>query len=416
MSATPRSTGPLVGVTVLDLTQFLAGPYATQILGDLGARVVKIEPPGAGELTRKLAPHFFKDQSAYYLSVNRNKESLALDLKNPRGREVFFNLVRNADVVLENFRVGVVDRLGISYNRLKEINPRIVMCSISGFGQTGPYKDRPAYDMIVQAMSGGMSMTGEEAGAPVRAGIPVGYLSAGMFSVIGALAGVTQARATGRGSYVDMSMLDCQVSMLTYQAAYYLLSDEVPGLQGRGHRSFPTYRAFRCKDGIEIVVTANTEKMWRGLCEALGQASLADDPRFSINARRLENREALDTILEAAFAGLSAMDALDRLVSLEVPAGPINTLDRALTDRQVVARDMVVEIKDSAGDAIRVAGNPVKVQGAGTIRHSFPPELGEHSTEILKELAGMGIEEITALARDGVISIASSESVSEATQ
>ena len=237
--------GPLSHVTVLDMTQFLAGPYGSQILGDLGARVIKIETP-EGDITRNTPPHFHQGESAYFLSVNRNKESIVLNLKEARGRELFLDLVKKADVVLENYRPGVVKRLGIDYPVLRAANPRIVMCSISGFGQDGPYRDRPAYDIIIQAISGGMSLTGEEGGKPVRAGIPLADLSAGMFGAIGVLAGLAKVSATGEGSFLDVSMLDCQVSMLTYQAAYYLMSGEVPGLQGRGHRSLTTYRAYLC--------------------------------------------------------------------------------------------------------------------------------------------------------------------------
>ena len=235
-----RGAGPLSHVTVLDMTQFLAGPYGSQILGDLGARVIKIETPD-GDITRNTPPYFHQGESAYFLSVNRNKESLVLNLKEQRGREIFLELVKKADIVLENYRPGVVKRLGIDYPVLCEVNPRIVMCSISGFGQDGPYRDRPAYDIIIQAISGGMSLTGEEGGKPVRAGIPLADLSAGMFGAISVLAGLAKVQATGEGAYYDVSMMDCQVSMLTYQAAYYLMSGEVPGLQGRGHRSLTTY-------------------------------------------------------------------------------------------------------------------------------------------------------------------------------
>jgi crotonobetainyl-CoA:carnitine CoA-transferase CaiB-like acyl-CoA transferase len=268
-----NGTGPLSHVTVLDMTQFLAGPYGSQILGDLGARIIKIETPD-GDITRNTPPYFHQGESAYFISVNRNKESLVLNLKEPGGRELFLDLVKKADVVLENYRPGVMKRLGIDYPALRAANPRIVMCSISGFGQDGPYRDRPAYDIIIQAISGGMSLTGEEGGKAVRAGIPLADLSAGMFGAIGVLAGLAKVNASGEGGYFDVSMMDCQVSMLTYQAAYYLMSGEVPGLQGRGHRSLTTYRAYLCGDGIEIVVAANSEKMWESLCAVVGLPDL----------------------------------------------------------------------------------------------------------------------------------------------
>jgi len=399
---TERPAGPLSRLLVLDLTQFLAGPYAAQIFGDLGARVIKIEPPG-GEMTRTLSPHFVKGESAYFLAVNRNKESLAIDLKHARGRAIMLDLVKRADIVVENFRPGVAARLGLGYDALKAANPKIVVCSISGFGQDGPYRDRPAYDIIVQAMSGGMSMTGELGGKPVRAGIPLGDLSAGMYAVIGALAALERVRSEGVGAYLDVAMLDCQISMLVYQAAYHLIAGEVPGPQGREHVSFPTYRAFRCADGIEIVVAANTERMWSDLCAALGRADLPADPRFTLNEDRLRNRAALAPLLEAAAAAIPSDRLLAALAAAQVPAGPINTLDRALADAQVRHRDMVVELTDRDGDSIRVAGNPLKFTGQSTREHAYPHRLGADSAPILRDLLGLSEDEVAKLANDGII-------------
>jgi CoA:oxalate CoA-transferase len=399
-----RPDGPLSRLLVLDLTQFLAGPYAAQIFGDLGARVIKIEPPG-GEMTRSIAPHFVKGESAYYLAVNRNKESLAIDLKTARGRAILLDLVRHADIVLENFRPGVAARLGLGYEALKAVNPKIVVCAISGFGQTGPYRDRPAYDIIVQAMSGGMSMTGELGGKPVRAGIPLGDLSAGLYAVIGALAAVERVRHDGVGAYVDVSMLDCQISMLVYQAAYHLIAGVVPGTQGREHVSFPTYRAFRCADGIEIVVAANTERMWSDLCAALGCGELPAEPRFRLNEDRLRHRAELAPLLEAAAAKIQSEHLLTRLAAAQVPAGPINTLDRALADPQVRHRDMVMELTDGDGDSIRVAGTPLKFEGGFPCKHAYPHRLGADTADILRELLGMPADEVARLAKEGVIAL-----------
>ena len=405
MTALPtsaRADGPLSRRLVLDLTQFLAGPYAGQIFGDLGARVIKIEPPG-GEMARTLAPHFVKGESAYFLAVNRNKESLAVDLKHPRGRAIVLDLVRRADIVLEAFRPGVAARLGLDYPTLKAANPKIIVCSISGFGQDGPYRDRPAYDIVVQAMSGGMSITGERGGAPVRAGIPIGDLGAGMYGVIGALAALERVRQDGVGSHIDVAMLDCQISMLVYQAAYHLIAGEIPGPQGREHVSWPTYRAFRCADGIEIVVAANTERMWSDLCAALRAGELAADPRFRLNDDRLRNRADLAPLLEAAGAKIRSDELLAALAARQVPAAPINTLDRALADPQVRHRDMVVRLTDGDGDTVEVAGNPLKFDGASSRQHAYPHGLGADTMPILHGLLGMTKEDIADLAAEGVI-------------
>jgi CoA:oxalate CoA-transferase len=392
----------LTGVTVLDLTQFLAGPYGGQIFGDLGARVIKVEPP-SGELTRHLPPHFFKGDSAYYLSVNRNKESIALDLKAEQGRELLRELVKKCDIVLESFRPGVAARLSLGYKQLQAVNQRIIVCSLSGFGQDGPYRDRPAYDIIVQALSGGMSLTGPEGGEPVRAGVPIGDLCAGMFAVISTLAALHRMRATGEGCYIDISMLDCQVSMLSYQAAYYLMSGEIPGPQGKRHRSIPTYRAFKCSDGVEIVVAANTEQMWRGLCEAVGAPLLISDSRFLTNENRLANRAALDSHLEGAFGARTSIDIMAELIRLEVPAGTINTLDQVMEDPQVRARGMVLEIADESGSTIRVVGNPVKISNMPRNEPRFPPRLGQDTRTILRELAGLTDAAVSELERKGVV-------------
>jgi CoA:oxalate CoA-transferase len=403
-TATARAEGPLSRLLVLDLTQFLAGPYAGQIFGDLGARVIKIEPVG-GEMARTIAPHFVKGESAYFLAVNRNKESLAVDLKHARGRSIVLDLAKGADIVLEAFRPGVAARLGLGYEALRAVNPKIIVCSISGFGQDGPYRDRPAYDIIAQAMSGGMSMTGERGGAPVRAGIPIGDLSAGMYAVIGTLAALERVRSEGVGAYIDVAMLDCQISMLVYQAAYHLIAGEVPGPQGREHVSFPTYRAFRCADGIEIVVAANTERMWSDLCMALGCAAVPADPRFRLNDDRLRNRSALAPLLEAAAAKISSAELLAALAGRDVPAAPINTLDRALSDVQVRHRDMVVQLDDGEGASIEVAGNPVKFAGLTSRQHAYPHRLGADTAAILRECLGLSADEIADLARAGVIAV-----------
>lgn len=385
MTATRPTAGPLHGVRVLDLTQFLSGPFGTMIMGDLGADVVKVEPPG-GELSRTIPPHFVGDDSTYYLSTNRNKRSVVADLKTKEGVALVRELALAADVVVENYRPGVLQRLGISYEALSKEKPSLVWCSISGFGQEGPWRDWPAYDMVVQALSGGMSLTGEPDGDPVRAGIPVADLSAGMFAVIGIVSALCDRARTGAGRWVDVAMLDCQLSMLSYQAAYYLHSGKVPRPQGSGHDSIPTYRSFAAGDGHRIVITANTEKMWRELVKVLDRAELADDTRFATNRDRYTNREALWPQLEAAFLSRPAREWMERLIEAGVPAGVVNTLDDALINPHVQAREMVLSLNQESsalGATIRVAGNPVKFVGescATPLR--YPPTLGQHDQEV----------------------------------
>lgn len=395
-------TGPLSHLRVLDLTTFLSGPYGTQILGDLGAEVIKVESRD-GEMTRRLPPHFVGTESAYYLSVNRNKRSLAVDLKTDAGRDLMRRLALASDVVVENFRPGVLGRLGLDYESLARERPAIVWCSISGFGQDGPYRERPAYDMIVQAMSGGMSLTGERNGHSVRSGIPIGDLAAGMYGVIGILAAVTESHRTGKGRAIDVAMLDCQVAMLCYQAAYYLVSGQVPGRQDRGHDSIPTYRSFTCGDGADVVITANTERMWQSLCAVLGLSQLAGDERFKTNELRYANRQSLWEILDAAFLGKAAADWVPNLLAAEIPAAEVNTLDKSLSDPQVQHRGMVLDVPGSKGEHLRVAGNPVKFRGASPSPTTYPPALGQDGADILSGVLGLDAAAISELIQSGVI-------------
>lgn len=383
---------PLQGLRVLDLTQFLSGPYGTMILADLGADVIKVEPPD-GELSRTIAPHFVGGESAYYLSINRNKRSVVADLKTAEGIALVRALAVKADIVVENFRPGVLARLGLDYAALAQERPDLIWCSVSGFGQSGPWRDWPAYDMVVQALSGGMSMTGEPEGLPVRAGIPLGDLSAGMYAVIGILAALHERKSSGKGRWIDIAMLDCQLSMLSYQAAYFLHSGQVPGRQGAGHDSIPTYRSFVAGDGASVVVTANTEKMWRSLTQVLGLPGLVQDPRFATNTERFAHREALWPLLEQAFLARPAAEWMALLIEHGVPAGVVNTLDRALLNGQAQERHMVLPLKTGAGDrrgdlGVRVAGNPVKFVGAPEPGHRFPPALGAHTDEVARDWLG----------------------------
>src|SRR5712691_7561982 len=284
----PTTGRPLAGLRVLDMTQVMSGPYCTQILGDLGAEVIKLEPP-QGDLARAMQPHFIGPDSVYYVSHNRNKRSIAVDLKTPDGVALARRLAAACDVVVENNRPGVLDRLGLRADELRAQHPRLIWCAISGFGQDGPYRDKPAYDMIVQALSGGMSLTGEPDGRSVRAGIPIADIAAGLYAAIAILAALNRRHASGQDETIDVSMLDCQAAMLTYQAAYYLHAGQAPGRQGSGHDSIPVYRRFTAGDGQDFVICAITEGNWQSLCRVLAKP-LGDDPRFATNRDRYHNR------------------------------------------------------------------------------------------------------------------------------
>lgn len=394
---------PLEGVRVIDLTTFLSGPFATQILGDLGAEVIKVETT-AGDSSRHVPPHFVGDDSAYYVGINRNKRSVAVDLKNQDGLRIVRQLIALSDVVVENFRPDVCARLGLDVDSLRAENPDLVWASISGFGQTGPWRDRPAYDMIVQALSGVMSLTGEPGGRSVRLGVPLGDLAAGMFAVIGVLASLSCRDRDGGGRSVDVSMLDSQLSMLSYQAIYAMLTGSDPQPQGRGHDMIPTYRAFTASDGRELVITANTEQMWRNLCGVLEREDLPGDPRFVDAAARLERRDELWAILEDEFARRPAAEWVEELIKHQVPAALINSVLEALGEAEQAGRDMVVELSrpDGAG-SVRVVGNPVKFPGQPERPPLYPPGVGQDTRAVLEEVLRLGDHEIEALRASGAI-------------
>lgn len=391
---------PLHGVRILDLSQFLAGPFCTQILADLGAEIIKIEPQ-AGDPTRVLPPYAYKGEGAYFLAINRTKRSVVLDLATHDGRNVFYDLVRRADVVVEAYRPGVAKKLGVDYAALKAINPRIVYCSISGFGQDGPYATRPAYDMIVQALSGAMSLTGEVGGRPVRSGTPIGDLNAGQSAATAIVAALWERERSGVGQSIDVAMLDVQVAMLTYLAEYYLISGDVPGLQGRGHMSIPTYNAFRARDGRDVLICANTERMWQQLCRALEMPELVNDSRFETNERRHANRADLEPILARAFAARDSNDLLARFHEHGIPSAPVNSVAEALADPQVVHRQMVREVPHILGGAVRVLGNPVKFSRSQEGEFTSPPTLGQHTEIVLREVLEYTPERIEMLRQQG---------------
>jgi CoA:oxalate CoA-transferase len=381
---------PLSGLLVLDLTRVLAGPYCTMLLADLGARVIKIELPDTGDDARQIGP-FVDDgkgvqASAYFFSVNRNKESLALDLKNPDDRKAFEALLEVADVLVENFTPGVLTRLGYSWEELQQRNPSLILASISGFGQTGPYASLPAYDMVVQAMGGMLSLTGEEGGAPTRVGVSIGDLSAGLFGALGVQAALIDRHRTGRGRHVDVSMLDCQVALLENALARFQIEGVAPGPIGSRHASITPFGLFKAQDGF-IVIAAGNDAMFARLCRVLDLADLPLAPRFSTNALRCTNQAELKLLMENALASQPCRAWLTKLEQAGVPCGPMNDVAAVFADPQIEAREMLVEMAMSGGRTIRVAGNPVRFSGAPAPAHRPAPALDEHRAALWREFS-----------------------------
>ncbi|WP_448582921.1 CaiB/BaiF CoA transferase family protein [Thermaurantiacus sp.] len=381
---------PLAGMTVLDLTRVLAGPYATMLLADLGARVIKVEVPEGGDDARAFPP-FVAGESAYFASINRGKESIALDLRAPADRAVFEALLGRADVLAENFRPGALARLGYGWEALHARYPRLILASTSGFGQTGPEAARPAYDVIVQAMGGIMSVTGHPGQPPVRVGTSLGDIVAGLFTVIGIEAALIKRARTGLGAHVDVAMFDCQLAILENAIARLMVSGEDPGPLGSRHPSITPFQAFMTADA-PIVVAAGNDSLFRSLAEALGLDGLAGDDRFATNAARTQNQAALEALVEARLKTAPAAHWLQLLGEAGVPAGPVNRLSQALAMAQVPARTMLVETALANGQPLKVAGNPVKISGVPDPATRPPaPALDGDRGRILNEL-GMAEE------------------------
>lgn len=396
---------PLNGIKVLDLTHMLAGPYAGMVLADLGADVVKVEPLLTGEMTRGLLDndpkYSFKGFGAYFLTLNRNKKSLSVDLKSPDGLEVFYDLVKSADVVLNNFSAGVVSKLKIDFETLKTINPKIVSCSITGFGETGPHSFRPAYDQIVQAYSGGMSITGPNANTPTRAGIPIGDLSSGLYSVIGILSALLSKEKTGVGQNVDISLLDVQISLLTYMATMHTLSGIDPEPIGNAHFVHVPYNTFTAKDGF-IVIAVITNSFWQSLLNVVDIEALRDS-KFDDQPGRLANQEYIENELNKKLITQSSEYWIKELNKVKVPCGPINTFSQALADEQVAHRNMVVEVSHPDGGLVKMPGNPVKLSHTDGDSYSPPPHLGQDTREVLATWAGYDESRIEVLIESKVI-------------
>ena len=398
---TPPAAGALDGIRVLDLTRALAGPYCTLMLGDHGADVIKVEMPGTGDETRDWAPPSIKGVSAYYLSINRNKRSVTVDLKNADGKRVLERLIEKCDVVVENFSPGTLGRLGFPDERVRAINPRAILCHISGFGQDGPGRAWPAYDLIVQGMGGVMSLTGEPGSDPVMVGVPQADMVAGMFAAFAIAAALHARERSGEGQVIDATMIGGQVALLSRQAARFFADGTVPRPEGNVHASIVPYQTFRASDGHVNVGVANNA-LFERFCRALDLEELLEDERFTDNPKRVAHRKEIVPIIERRVRTLTKAEVVRRLREANVPVGPINALDEVFADPVVRHLGLIAEVDHPTAGRVRAPGIPVRLSGTPPSVRRHPPELGEHTEEILREL-GYAKEEIAALRRDGAV-------------
>jgi crotonobetainyl-CoA:carnitine CoA-transferase CaiB-like acyl-CoA transferase len=403
-----KENAPLSGLVVLDLTHMLSGPYGTMTLSDLGARTIKIEPPGKGEATRQLladSPDYSRDgMGAYFLTLNRGKESVALDMKSEAGLAVFYDLVRHADIVFDNFSAGVTKRLRIDHDTLAAINPRIITCTGTGFGETGPDTQRPAFDQVVQAMGGGMSITGEATAPPTRSGIPMGDLGGGVFGALGVLAAVVARARTGVGQHVDVSMLDVQISLLNYMATMYLMSGHKPERIGNGHFVHVPYNLYPTRDG-HVVVACIGDAFFERFVQMLPLPELLD-PAYARQPARLRDKARIDAAISEAFRAHGTAHWLEQLRSARIPCAPLNNFAQALSDPQVLARDMVRTMRLDSGTEIAAPGVPMKFSQTGASYYTAPPAVGRDTRGVLQELLGYGDEHIEELSRAQAVGVA----------
>jgi formyl-CoA transferase/CoA:oxalate CoA-transferase len=392
----PVSSGPLDGLTVLDLTRVLSGPYCTMQLADMGARVIKIEQPERGDDTRAWGPPFIADESAYFLSINRNKESLTLDLKSAAGRDILDRLLDRADVLVENFRPGTMERLGLAYPAIAERCRRLVYCSISGFGQTGPRRDQPGYDAVVQAEGGLMSITGEADGPAFRLGVAISDIVTGMFAAQGIALALLARTRTGRGQHVDIGMLDSTAALLTYQAAIYFATGQAPVRMGNRHPTIVPYETFAASDG-EFVLAVGNEQLWRRFCALLGEPEMASDPRFATNRDRVSHYAVLRPLLAARLHERPRAEWIERLRAAGVPCGSVRDVSEVLQDPQITAREMIAAVEHASLGAVHVLGVPIKLSATPGAVRTAPPMLGQHTDQILRTDLGFSAAEIAHL-------------------
>ena len=407
MPTTQKKQGPLAGIRVLDMSRILAGPWVGQLLADLGAEVIKIERPGKGDDTRAWGPPFVKDtegkdtsDAAYFMCANRGKKSLTLDIAKPEGQEIIRELAQQSDVLIENYKVGDLKRYGLDYETLSKLNPRLIYCSITGFGQTGPYRDRAGYDYLVQGMGGIMSMTGERedrpGGGPQRVGVAIADLMTGMYSTLGIVAALHERTTSGLGQYIDMALLDTQVAWLANQNANYLIGGQVPNCIGNEHPNVMPYQTFRTKDGNMIIATGN-DGQYQRLCVAAGVPEAAADPRFATNALRMNNRDACTAILARALQIKTTTEWISLLETVGVPCGPINRLDEVYADPQIQHRGLKINVPHPKAGSVPLVANPIKFSRTPIAYDMPPPLLGEHVEDVLRGVLGKSDAEIAAL-------------------
>nr|WP_263326198.1 CoA transferase [Neobacillus sp. Marseille-Q6967] len=393
--------GALDGIRILDVSRVLAGPFCSMILGDLGAEVIKIEHYVSGDETRGWGPPFVNGESAYYLCANRNKQSMTLNLKSEEGKEIFAKLASTSDIVIQNFKAGTLEKMGLGYSQLKAKNPGLILASITGFGSTGPYKDLPGYDYIIQAMSGLMSITGEPHGGPVKVGVAIADVLTGLYTCIGILGALQHRNQTGQGQEIDISLMDCQISSLINVASNYLCSGVTPKRMGNRHPNISPYQVFKTMDG-ELVIAVGNDEQFKRLTAVLGVPELADMKEFKHNEQRLKNNDKLVAICEELLSKKTKNEWKERLDAVGVPNGPINTIAEMFEDPQIMAREMIVEMEHPLIDNLQLTGSPLKLSATPVTMRRHPPLFGEH-TESLLENIGYNSEDISRLRQNNSI-------------
>ncbi|KAJ8025291.1 Succinate--hydroxymethylglutarate CoA-transferase [Holothuria leucospilota] len=400
-----RTSGPLHGIRILDLTRILAGPFCSMLFGDLGAEVIKIEQPGKGDDTRNWGPPFQGDQSCYFLSINRNKKSVAVNLKTPEGKDLIKKLAAKCDVLIENFVPGKLDKLGLGYETLRHVAPSLIYCSITGFGSDGPYAHRSGYDVVAAAMGGLMHITGPEGGEPCRVGVAMTDLATGLYAKGAILAALYQREKTGIGQRIDCDLLSTQVAILSHIAGNYLMAGLKATRLGTAHSSIVPYQAFKTKDGQFLIIGAGNDKSFKYLCEALNMEHLREDERFMQNKDRVTNRRILIPVLEKRFLEKTLAEWLAVFEGTDVPYGPVQSMDQVFSDPQVLHNNMILEVNHPTAGNVRAPGPAVRYSAISEFNHSPPPQLGQHTTEVLESVLGLSPNQIALLDKVGAISI-----------